>query len=287
MAGPFEAASPQPKGLTAVLVAVMVVAGGVLVFTVYTINLPPSGRIAFTENGLPSGTNWSVQVQNGSGTGFGPTYYAIVGQGASTITFNETNGNYVYIVEQVPGYVSSPESGSVAVHGLTARIGVSFVLITNIAGVLYNPGPAIEGYCQGNSSGQPGGCGSGDYIYYSYTSEAPTIPIADVSLTVTTANGTNYTEPSGGGGFALLSFNWSLMAAISSAEMGGHLWMSDGWQAYGSSFGSSSVIPDGAIIWINIGDANDCLAGLELVVHGVGTFHGATPPLALTPATVC
>ncbi len=288
--------SPRPlsnvrtsRGAAAVAIVVMVVAAAVVVYEVYNLRLGPSGRITFVETGLPPGTNWSVGVQNGSGGGNTTTAYATVAPGAtsSTISFPERNGNYFYSIGTPWGYGSSTGNGAVSVHGLTAAIGIQFSLITQIAQILHDPGPTVEGVCATNSSGQPGGCAYGDTMYTIYTSEPPTIPIEDLSLTVATANGTNYSVPGGVGGFALLAFNWSLEAAISAGQMGDHLYMSGGWQAYGSSYSPESLLADGVIVSIDLGDANACLTGLVLTVHGLGIFTGETAPLAIIPATIC
>jgi hypothetical protein len=75
--------------------------------------------ITFTESGLPGGTNWSVTL-NGS------TVHSV---GAS-ISFLEPNGSYAYRLGVVPGYTSSPPSGSAAVTGAAVAISVPFVRVT-------------------------------------------------------------------------------------------------------------------------------------------------------------
>jgi hypothetical protein len=77
--------------------------------------------ITFTENGLPSGTLWYVNLSNGksySGTG-------------TTITFNEPNGTYSYMIATVnKNYDPSPCSGTFTVNGANVNIGITFNLVT-------------------------------------------------------------------------------------------------------------------------------------------------------------
>jgi uncharacterized lipoprotein NlpE involved in copper resistance len=77
--------------------------------------------ITFTENGLPSGTMWYVNLSNGqSFSGIG-----------TTITFNEPNGTYSYTIATVnKSYAPSPSSGSFKVNGANVNIGITFTLVT-------------------------------------------------------------------------------------------------------------------------------------------------------------
>ena len=62
--------------------------------------------VTFTENGLPSGTFWSVTL-NG----------AIYNSTTDTKTFLVPNGTYSYTIVSVPGYSASPSFGNITVNG--------------------------------------------------------------------------------------------------------------------------------------------------------------------------
>jgi len=73
--------------------------------------------VAFTETGLPSGTDWGVTV---SGTPLSSTQ--------ATISVDEANGSYPFaIVPAVPGFVAIPASGIVTVSGAAVAQPISFV----------------------------------------------------------------------------------------------------------------------------------------------------------------
>ena len=85
--------------------------------------------LAFTETGLPSGTNWSVTL-----TGTSPSVIQVVGlasvsathwsDGTSTVSFKVTNGTYTYTTS-ASGYNTT--TGTVSVSGAApATVGVQF-----------------------------------------------------------------------------------------------------------------------------------------------------------------
>ncbi len=77
---------------------------------------PFTYAVTFRETGLPSGTNWTVEVG-------GATYS---GSGA-TIVVDEPNGTYAFQVGSVPGYASiTNSSGNVPVRAGPASVTVSF-----------------------------------------------------------------------------------------------------------------------------------------------------------------
>ncbi|MFP3257693.1 MAG: YncE family protein, partial [Candidatus Nanopusillus acidilobi] len=77
--------------------------------------------ITFTENGLPSGTTWYVNLSNGQ---------SFSGKGA-TITFNEPNGTYSYTIATVnKNYAPSQSSGTLTVNGANVNIAITFNLVT-------------------------------------------------------------------------------------------------------------------------------------------------------------
>ena len=71
--------------------------------------------VAFTEVGLPSGTDWSVEL---NGTPESAT--------TATISFSEPNGSYPFVIGPIPGYAAAPVSGAVPVSGSNASETISF-----------------------------------------------------------------------------------------------------------------------------------------------------------------
>ena len=71
--------------------------------------------VTFTENGLASGTSWSVTL-NGS----------TQSSTAATITFSEVNGGYSFTVGSVSGYSVNPTTGTVRVDGSSTGQAVTF-----------------------------------------------------------------------------------------------------------------------------------------------------------------
>jgi hypothetical protein len=70
--------------------------------------------VAFTESGLPAGTNWTVTLNETPRWSTG-----------SIIAFEEVNGTYPFVVGSVAGYTANPESGYIVVHG-SANATVTF-----------------------------------------------------------------------------------------------------------------------------------------------------------------
>ena len=75
--------------------------------------------VTFDESGLPSGTNWSVNL---SGT--------LNGSNTTTISFIDPNGTYGFVLGLVPGYYSSTEVGVADVTGPGLVVPISFVRTT-------------------------------------------------------------------------------------------------------------------------------------------------------------
>jgi len=76
-------------------------------------------RITFTESGLPSGTSWSVTLNN-------------VGKSSTngTIIFNEPNGTYSYIISGISGYRANAYSGTINVNGNPISVPINWTIIT-------------------------------------------------------------------------------------------------------------------------------------------------------------
>jgi hypothetical protein len=83
--------------------------------------------VNFTETGLPAGTNWSVMIDLGtSSTGLGPAYNEAGGP-VRNLTLGELpNGTYAFSVGSVPGYVPTPEDGSITIQGNDVSQSVRF-----------------------------------------------------------------------------------------------------------------------------------------------------------------
>ncbi len=75
--------------------------------------------VSFTESALPSGTNWSVTLNNQTRSSTN-----------RSITFNESNGSYAYTVGAVSGYTRSPSSGSVTINGVNKTVIITFTPFT-------------------------------------------------------------------------------------------------------------------------------------------------------------
>ena len=85
--------------------------------------------VAFTESGLPSGTSWAITL--GGVTRSSTT---------STIGFTEANGTFTYSVGVIPGYSSSPSSGSVGVAGRSSTLDILFTAAGGTGGSASSPG---------------------------------------------------------------------------------------------------------------------------------------------------
>lgn len=74
--------------------------------------------VTFTETGLPSGTNWSVTLDNLTQSSTG-----------ASLQFSAPNGTHSFTVTGISGYTASPSSGSLTVAGATFNQTVTFTLI--------------------------------------------------------------------------------------------------------------------------------------------------------------
>jgi hypothetical protein len=97
----------------------LTVAGAPVALGVVFTPLPPGTYdIDFSESGLPTGSNWSVNLSGNVSVSSG-----------TQILFTEHNGTYPYTIGRFPGYEASPAAGSVPVEGATIAIPVHFKLI--------------------------------------------------------------------------------------------------------------------------------------------------------------
>ncbi len=74
--------------------------------------------ITFTESGLPSGTSWSLTLNN-----------ITKSSTTNTITFNEPNGTYSYSISGISGYRPNTYSGTVIANGNTIDENITWSVI--------------------------------------------------------------------------------------------------------------------------------------------------------------
>lgn len=79
--------------------------------------MPMNYTVTFEEAGLPSGMNWSVDL-NGT----------VQTVSDSSMTFVESSGSYPYEVEPVIGYSASPPVGTIIVSGMNVDLAILFTL---------------------------------------------------------------------------------------------------------------------------------------------------------------
>ncbi len=76
-------------------------------------------NVTFVENGLPSGTVWSLTI-NGT----------TITTNSTAITFHETNGSYTFTITPINGYSITPNSGTILVNGNSVNTQVTFTVLT-------------------------------------------------------------------------------------------------------------------------------------------------------------
>jgi hypothetical protein len=74
--------------------------------------------VEFNESGLPAGTNWTVLIF-GFGMDSAGFFHTNATSSSSTISFELTNGTYLYVIERVPGWQisSGMRVGVISVNG--------------------------------------------------------------------------------------------------------------------------------------------------------------------------
>jgi YVTN family beta-propeller protein len=89
--------------------------GSFMGWTVNFTTTHPEYLVTFSETGLPSGSNWSVDLDgNFSSTSF------------TTLRYDEPNGTYSWSVGGLAGFNASPANGTVVVSGTATVVPVSF-----------------------------------------------------------------------------------------------------------------------------------------------------------------
>ncbi|MEM3860389.1 MAG: zinc ribbon domain-containing protein, partial [Candidatus Micrarchaeaceae archaeon] len=109
------------------------------VVTYYYSNSPPIAirapltyTVTFTESGLPLGTTWYVTL-NGSNRS----------SVSNVITFTVPNGEYSYAIGNVPGYSSSPSSGTIVINGSPDIVSINFIRLGTLTLILKERGLPI------------------------------------------------------------------------------------------------------------------------------------------------
>ncbi len=87
--------------------------------TVSIIGTAPTYAVTFTEEGLPSGTSWSVTMSGETKTST-----------STTISFDEPNGQYPFAAGGADGYTPDPASGTVTVNGAAVGVSIAFEVAT-------------------------------------------------------------------------------------------------------------------------------------------------------------
>ena len=83
----------------------------------FNISFAPEARfnVTFNEAGLPPATTWGVVVNNST-----------LQTSTTSITTSLENGSYLFAVEYLSGFQSSPSSGSVNVAGAAVTVDLAF-----------------------------------------------------------------------------------------------------------------------------------------------------------------
>jgi YVTN family beta-propeller protein len=93
-------------------------------------------KVTFIENGLPSGANWSISINN-------QVYYST----NNTIIIQLSNGNYTFKVSDETGYTAYPSSGTIIVNGTNVTQNIQYVFNSQakiIGTIQLNPNGATE-----------------------------------------------------------------------------------------------------------------------------------------------
>jgi len=80
---------------------------------------PVTYTVTFIQNGLPSGTSWSITFNGITLSSTNPT-----------ITFNEPNGSYSYVISSISGYRTNTYSGTIIVYGNPVINTITWTVIT-------------------------------------------------------------------------------------------------------------------------------------------------------------
>ena len=95
----------------------------------------PAYSFRFHEQGLPTGSEWTVTVSDGPSA---PVYWS---SSTANLSVTEPNGTYSFQVGSLPGYLPSPAAGTFVVNGSGGHVaGIAFHPSISLGGVVDLPG---------------------------------------------------------------------------------------------------------------------------------------------------
>jgi hypothetical protein len=144
-------------------------------------------------------------------------------------------------------------------------------------GSAFQSGSPSEGKCPAASTFSADGCLGSTHFRYLIAIPASTIGFGDGSFLVQTSSGA-IDVASGALGFTILTVDGSVAAQYGVTD--GQLSMSHGW-TFGPGISAGTPLTNAYFIVIDMGLSNPSGHGLEFVVHGTGSYTGATAPLLL------
>ena len=280
--GPAKAAASlfaKSAALTYIVVAVVSIGGVFGALAVLGSFSPgpsssPTYPVVFYESGLPKGTNFSVTF-NGV-TNSVPAEPPLIAQ----LNFSAPDGSYAYSVTPVSGYTAIPSLGRVNVTGQPFYGTIVFRYNETPLGTAFAVGNPSSGNCPSGYTYAANGCQAGDFVYR-ITVEVSAVDFGNVLFSVKTDTGSNFTLPTGPGGFSVLNLTGAVAAQVNPIPADHPMTMTAGWTVYGDSLNSTSRIVYLDTILLDMGTLSTSGEGLTFVATGVGPYSGTTEPLAL------
>src|SRR5205823_6460571 len=199
----------------------------------------PLFLVTFIETGLPSGTAWSVTLDDLLNRSTTPT-----------ITFSGPNGTYSFAVGRIRGdtayYYAIPASGSLAVNGTPVSVPVSFTADTRggtvVATVPTGTYPLAVAYDSGNGYIYVANPGSNAVSVINGTAVVATLPVGNQPY------GVGY--DSGNGYIYVASSGSNTVHAVFGTVLVG--WTTVGYAPYGVAYDSGN-----GYVYVTNRDSND------------------------------
>ena len=221
------------------------------------ITVPPAYWIRFNESGLATRTSWSVTL-NG----------LLRSSTNSTLNFSEINGAYPFSVGPVPGYSTSPASGSVTVNGTNMSQAILFSI--SVVSVPVGLGPVGVAYDNSNGYVYVANGGSNNVSILSGTNVIATVPAynAPWGLVYDSQDGYVYAANWGGG-----SGTWVVTVISGTHDVANITYTTGGTMApMGITYDSAN-----GTVWV----ANDAGNGIGVtVLQGLKIVWNLTNPSA-------
>jgi len=218
--------------------------------------------VTFTESGLPSGTSWSVtlnEITKSSTT--------------NTITFSIPNGTYSYSIGSVNGYTTSPSSGTITVNGANVNIAVTFTPVYTIT-FTENGLPTGTLWYVNLSNGQSFSSTTNTITFtepngsYSYTIETPISGGTGIQYVLSQSTGTLTVN----GADININVPYTTqyyLTIIASPSNGGTVSPSSGWYDAGSSVTIDAI-------------SNSNFEFVSWSGTGNGSYSGTNNPVSIT-----